>query len=185
MESTPHPTGISIVSRPTQTCSPLVLESRATKHVTLYPRQLFKYASNSIFVSVSSITSKPPHSTARMACTIPKPRPSRMFRVLMASPGRRQGRRDGGGDAVCRQSAEWGIGQEKLRGILVRNKRKKKRRIKKPRIGFRTIYGRHFFVAHLSSSGRCLSKGVGVSDATKRLVRGRRPLACLQPRFHL
>ena len=78
-----------------------------------------------ICVLVSSITPKPPRSTSQMACDIPKPRPSRIFIFLMAIRGGNGGQPRGGSGAVCRRLAPWGIGQEKLSGILVGNKRTK------------------------------------------------------------
>ena len=45
MDSIPHPTGRSLVNIPTPHRDTLALDGRATKHVTLYPRQFKEYAS--------------------------------------------------------------------------------------------------------------------------------------------
>ena len=50
----------------------------------------------------------------------------------MTISGGRQGRRRGGGSAVFRRLAPWGIVREKVSGILVGNKRMKKEGQKRP-----------------------------------------------------
>ena len=77
--------GRSPVTIPMPPWSPPALDGCSKKHVTSYTRRFWEYASVCIFVSVMSITSTPPISTARMACTNLKPRPSRIFSVPMAS----------------------------------------------------------------------------------------------------
>ena len=68
-------------------------------------------------------------------------------------------------------------------GILVRPG-KKGRKIRKRSVLATVEYTEvNFFCSPLSSTGRI--QGAGVIGVTGRLVLGRRPLACLQPRFHL
>ena len=55
-----------------------------------------------------------------------------MFNVLMVILGGRQGRWRGSGGAVCRHSAPWRIGLEKVSDTLVENKMTKKEKIKPP-----------------------------------------------------
>ena len=111
MDSIPHRTGHSLVTIPTLPWNPLVLEGRAAKKVMLYPIRFQQYAVVEIFILVSSITSKTLWSTFQIACAILNPRPSRMFRVLMAMPGGCEGWRGSGGEAVSKRPAPWGVDQ--------------------------------------------------------------------------
>ena len=61
-----------------------------------------------------------------MDCASPNTWPYWMFSVHMTSLGGRWGRQRGGGGAVCRRSAPWGIGQEKVIVILVGSKMTKR-----------------------------------------------------------
>ena len=97
----------------------------SVNQVTLYLSRFLKYALVEIFFLMSTITSNTPRSTDRMFCASPNPWPSQMLGVLMASPVAHRGRRRGGGVAVWRRLAPWGIGREKVSGILVRNQQTK------------------------------------------------------------
>ena len=120
MDSIPHPLGRSLITRPTPPWAPPSLDGIAAEHSMLYPRRLWDYPSVWIFVSIRSITSKSPCSTAQMACANPKPRSSRMFSVPMAIPVGCGGRRRcSGSGAVCRQLVSWRVGQKKVSSILV------------------------------------------------------------------
>ena len=58
-------------------------------------------------------------------------------------------------------------------------------RVKKACIGFRRIYVRQLSVSSHLGVGRRQSQEVAVSGVTGRVLWGRRPLACISPRFHL
>ena len=90
------------------------------------------------------MTSKPLRSTARMACARPNPLPSQMFGFPMEIQGGCGGRRRDGGSAVCRQSAPWKIGLEKVIVILVSTGKKVREKKKNPHIGYCIIYGHSF-----------------------------------------
>ena len=66
-----------------------------------------------------------------------------------------------------------------------RKQKDKNVRMKNPRIGFRRIYGRHFSIAHILSSGRRQSQRVAVSNITSCLVRGKQTKAFILLRFYL
>ena len=177
--------GRSLVNKPTTPWDPPALDGHDSKQVTPYPRQLWEYAYIWIFVSVRSITSIPPRSTARAACVSPKPRLPRMFSVPMSGLVRRGGRRRSGGGALCRRSAPWRIGWENVSAILVGPGKKWRKRKENSRIGYCRIYGRYFSVAPFSSTGRHQYQGAAISGVTGRLMRGRIPPNCFWPRFHL
>ena len=184
MDSFPHPSSHSLATRHTPPWAPPEISGCALKNDMSYPRQFWEYVSILIFLYFRSITSTPLHSTALMACSNPNPLTSRMFSVLMVSPGGHWGRQLARSGAVCRRSAPWGIGWEKLGGIQFGNKRMKEGG-GDPRIGYCRIYGRYFSLDPFLISGRLRSRGVAVSDVTVCLVWVWRPLVCIQPRFHL
>ena len=137
-----------------------------------------------IFVSISSIMPKPLRSTTQMACTSPNPRTYRMFRFPMTIPDGSGGRRRGDSGSMCRRPAQWGI-FGKCKWHPRRKQKDKNVRMKNPRIGFRRIYGRHFSLAHILSSGRRQSQRVAVSNITSCLVRGKQTKAFILLRFYL
>ena len=150
VDSTPHPLVSYLVTIPTPLWDPLETDGRDYEHVLSYPRRLWEYASVWILVSIRSITSNLPCSTACMACANPKPLPPRMFSVSISNPGGRGGRRRGGGGAVFRQLAPWRISQEKVSGILVSPGNKGRKSKENPRIGYCRIYDCYFFRSPLS-----------------------------------
>ena len=105
MDSTPHPAGRYLVTRPTPPWDPLALGGRDFEHITSYPRRLWDYTYICIFVSIRSITSNPLLSTARMACVNHNPLSSQMFSVQMEIPGGRWGQKRGDGGDMCRRLA--------------------------------------------------------------------------------
>ena len=101
----------------------------------------------------------------------------------MVSPGGLGGQRHGGGGAVCRQTAPWEGGRQKVIGILLRAKNEVKRR-EIPvlaTVGYAAVL---FCVTLLLRNGRGRSRA-DVYGTSGHWVCWRRSLACLRPRVHL
>ena len=108
-----HPIGQYCDTKPPTICNPRALAGRTGKQTMACPSRFRKYAAVEIFMSVRNMSLKPPSSTARTACGIPKTLPLRILSAPMEILGRCGGRQCGGGGTKWSRLESCRIGQAK------------------------------------------------------------------------
>ena len=134
---------------PTPSCAPSSRDGRTTSPLTPYPRRLLEHAS----IRLVSMRSKPPNSTALMACASQYPLPYHMLSVLMEGPGGSGAQWCGGNGTMCRKPAPYEFGQEEVINILAEAKKERKTR-KSPVLATVGSISIIFWITPLSINGR-------------------------------